>query len=163
MLAGLGIGLLAAVYALTSGHSPVELVGPGETMLAVLVAEPHRWTAAALVLLVLLKLIAFGLSLGAFRGGTVFPAMFLGGAAGALLGVLPGLGTTTGVIIGMTAGTTAALRLPVFSILFVTLLLGGAAASHLPVIIVAAATALLCGAWLEDVAARTGAAPDEET
>jgi H+/Cl- antiporter ClcA len=84
-----------------------------------------------------------GLSLGSFRGGPTFPAVFLDATIGVLVGLLPGPGTTAGIAIGMTAATTAVLRLPVTSIVLVVLLLGPEGASQLPVILLAAAVSMV--------------------
>jgi H+/Cl- antiporter ClcA len=54
----------------------------------------------------------------------VFPALFLGGAAGVLLAPLPGLGLVPAMAVGMAASVTAALRLPVSGVVLVVLLLG---------------------------------------
>jgi len=70
------------------------------------------------------KGLAYSLSLGSLRGGPVFPALFLGGAAGVLLAPLPGLGLVPAMAVGMASTVTAALRLPVSSVILVVLLLG---------------------------------------
>jgi hypothetical protein len=59
-------------------------------------APPHlmtssaEYSAGALVLLLLCMGVAYGVCLGGFRGRPVFPAMFLGPAAGIALAHLPG-------------------------------------------------------------------------
>jgi H+/Cl- antiporter ClcA len=142
-LAGVAVGACAAVYAWLVDRSPGEVAGSGRSTLAELAASPQEWSAGALVALLLCKGVAYGISLGAFRGGPVFPAILLGGAAGVLLAPLPGLGMVPALAIGMSAGTAAVLRLPVFSVLLVVLLLGDAAASQTPVVILSAVTALI--------------------
>jgi len=141
LLAGALVGASAAVYTLASGRSPAEVGRSGEATLEELATAPERWSVVALLLLLVCKGVAYGVSLGAFRCGPVFPAVFLGCAVGVLLAPLPGLGTVPTMAIGMAAGTAAALRLRVFSILLVVLLLGPAAASQIPVIILSAVTA----------------------
>lgn len=79
---------------------------------------------------------AYALCLGSLRGGPVFPALFLGAAAGVLLAPLPGLGVVPGMAAGMAAASAAALRLPVSSVLLIVLVLGSAA--MIPVVILAA-------------------------
>ena len=49
------------------------------------------YSVGALLLLVACKGLAYGVSLSSFRGGPVFPAMFLGAAGGIALSHLPGL------------------------------------------------------------------------
>ena len=58
-----------------------------------LVATESLWGVllAALLLLLACKGIAYGLSMSSFRGGPVFPAMFLGAAGGIAASHLPGL------------------------------------------------------------------------
>jgi H+/Cl- antiporter ClcA len=52
-------------------------------------------------LLVFCKGLAYSLSLTSFRGGPVFPAMFIGAAGGIALAHLPGLPLVAGVARGI--------------------------------------------------------------
>ena len=141
---GLLAGSLAAIYAVLTGHSPAEVALSGQAALGELALHPEQWSAGALVLLLLCKGIAYALCLGAFRGGPVFPALFLGAACGVLATqVVPGIGTVSGLAIGMAAGAAASTGLPITSILLVVLLLGPVATSVMPVIILAAVSALV--------------------
>jgi H+/Cl- antiporter ClcA len=148
-VAGLLVGLCAAVYALTTSGSVLDVLQSGEQALPGLVSSPHSWSVATLLLLLLFKGAAYGISLGSFRGGPTFPAVFLGAALGVLVAPLPGLGTTTGIAIGMAAATTAVLRLPVTSVVLVVLLLGNEAASAIPVVMIAAAIAMVTAVALD--------------
>ena len=121
----------------------------GEAALPALVGSPTSWSVVGLLLLLIFKGVAYGLSLGSFRGGPTFPALFLGAVIGVLVGPLPGLGTTAGIAIGMTASTTAVLRLPVTSIVLVVLLLGPEGTSQLPIILLAAAIAMVTAVALD--------------
>jgi H+/Cl- antiporter ClcA len=158
--AGLIVGVCAAAYTLITGHSVLDVLQSGEAALPGLVDNPQGWSIATLLLLLAFKGIAYGVSLGAFRGGPTFPALFLGAALGVLVGPLAGLGTTAGVAIGMTAATTAVLRLPVTSIVLVVLLLGQEGTTQLPVILLAAAVAMVTAVALDgrrqDREARAG-------
>ncbi len=147
VVAGLATGALAAVYAVATGRSPVEVLTSGQATLPALVT--HTWPVGVLLLLMLCKGVAYALCLGAFRGGPTFPALFLGGAAGVLAGHVPGLGAVPGMAICMAAGMVAVLRLPVTSALLVVLLLGPAATSQMPVVMVAAVTALVVAEVLD--------------
>ncbi len=161
--AGLLVGTCAAAYTLATGRSVVDVLQSGEAALPHLVRSPASWSIATLLLLLVCKGVAYGLSLGSFRGGPTFPAVFLGAALGVLLGPLPGLGTTAGIGIGMTATTTAVLRLPVTSVVLVVLLLGTQGASEMPVIMLTAAVALVTAAVIDqraDAATVTGR-PDQ--
>lgn len=141
--AGLLTGCVAAGYAVATGHSPADVALSGQATLPALATHPEQWSAGALVLLLLCKGIAYAVCLGTFRGGPVFPALFLGAAFGVLAGSwVPGVGTVSGLAIGVAAGA-AVTRLPVTSVALVVLLLGDAAASQMPVVILAAVTALI--------------------
>ena len=99
---------------------------------------------------------AYALSIGVFRGGPVFPAVFLGAAVGALASTwLPGLGVLPALAIGMGAGV-AVTGLPVTSVVLVVLILGDAAASQIAVVIIAAVVALIVEATAHEPA-PTGA------
>jgi len=142
-LVGLGVGACAALYALLADRSPDEVAMSGQMTLPVLVAEPQAWAASALVLVLLFKGVAYALSLAAFRGGAIFPAVFLGAALGVLVADLPGFGSGPAIAAGMAAATAAVMRLPIASILIVTLLLGAPVAAMLPVVLLATVIGVL--------------------
>jgi H+/Cl- antiporter ClcA len=80
--AGLGllIGLIAMAYQLISGHSFTQVLFSGQDALPELVEDAADYSLGVVVLLILCKALAYGLSLSAFRGGPVFPSMFIGAA-----------------------------------------------------------------------------------
>jgi H+/Cl- antiporter ClcA len=82
------------------------------------------------------KGIAYGLSLGSFRGGPTFPALFLGAAAGILASHLPGFPFQAGVAVGMAAAVVAVLRLPLSAVVIATALTSHASSNVEPLIIV---------------------------
>ena len=91
----------------------------------------RRWSTHAadysigvLLLLAACKTLAYGLSLSAFRGGPVFPAMFIGAVLGIAACRLPGMELAPAIGIGIGAMCAAMLRLPLTSTLLATLLLG---------------------------------------
>ncbi|MGW4275961.1 chloride channel protein [Streptomyces seoulensis] len=126
-LCALAAGLCAAAYALATGRSPHDVASSGQAVLAQLAAAPHTWATGALAAVLLCKAAAYALCLGSLRGGPVFPALFLGAAAGVLLAPLPGLGIVPGLAAGLAAAAAAVLRLPVSGALLAALLLGSAA------------------------------------
>ena len=65
--------------------------------------NPGAWSVSALALLIAFKGIAWSISLGGFRGGPVFPSLFLGAAAGVMASHLPGFSITPAVAVGMGA------------------------------------------------------------
>jgi H+/Cl- antiporter ClcA len=146
---GVVVGISAAVYALITGRPITDVLFSGETGLGGLVADPAAWSTGALIALVLFKSIAYAVSIGAFRGGPTFPALFIGAAVGILLGQLPGFGATAGIAVGMAAATSAVLRLPITSIVLVTLLLGSQALSELPIVMIAAVVGLVTAVSLD--------------
>jgi H+/Cl- antiporter ClcA len=136
-------GGCAAAYSLTTDHSPEEVVLSGQAALGTLATDPGAWSTGALVMLLLCKGIAYGVCLGAFRGGAVFPAIFLGAAAGVLAdAVLPGTGLISSLAVGMAAGV-AIMGLPVTGAVLVVLLMGEAAFSQMPVILLAVVAATI--------------------
>lgn len=132
----LAAGVCAAVYTLATDRSPADVASSGQATLGQLAKDPHAWGVGALVAVLLCKGVAYALCLGSLRGGPIFPALFLGGAAGVLLAPLPGLGVVPGLAAGMAAASAAALRLPVSSAVLVVLLMGSTAMT--PVVMLAA-------------------------
>ena len=61
--------------------------------------------------------LAYGLSLSAFRGGPVFPAMFIGAVLGIAVSGLPGMDLAPAIGMGIGAMCCAMLRLPLTSVL----------------------------------------------
>ncbi|MEU9005107.1 chloride channel protein [Streptomyces sp. NPDC048551] len=140
-LCALGAGVCAAVYALATGRDPQDVASSGQVTLATLTADPRAWGIGALIAVLLCKAVGYALCLGSLRGGPVFPALFLGAAAGLLLSPLPGLGLVPAVAAGLAAATAGVLRLPVSSAVLVTVLLGNLAVT--PLIILAVVASLI--------------------
>ncbi|MEU9026286.1 chloride channel protein [Streptomyces sp. NPDC048383] len=157
VLCALGAAACAALYALVTGRSPAEAALSGQAALASLAADPYAWGIGALLALLLFKGAAYALCLGSLRGGPVFPALFLGAAAGVLLAPLPGLGIAPAMAAGMAAATAAVLRLPVSSVVLVVLLLGSAA--MMPVVILAVVVAFAVTELLPVGGAAPASAP----
>jgi H+/Cl- antiporter ClcA len=147
-LVGLAVGALAVTYAKASGHDVSEVLFSGQDALGPLVANGASYTPAALALLVACKGLAYGGSLAAFRGGPVFPAMFIGAAGGIALSHLPGLPMVPGVAMGIGAMCVVMLRLPLTSVLLATLLLLEDGLAVMPLVIVAVAVAYVAAARL---------------
>jgi chloride channel protein, CIC family len=116
-LVGLAVGALAVTYATVSGHDVSDVLFSGQDAMGPLIANSADYSAAALVLLVACKGLAYGASMSGFRGGPVFPAMFLGAAGGLALSHLPGLPLAAGVAMGIGAMSVAMLKLPLTSVL----------------------------------------------
>ncbi len=87
---GLIIGALAIAFSQITGKGVDEVLFSGQDQLPGLVSQAGTWSLAGLAWLVVFKGLAYSLSLGSFRGGPVFPALFLGAAAGIMASHLPG-------------------------------------------------------------------------
>jgi H+/Cl- antiporter ClcA len=94
------------------------------------------------LILLAAKGLGYAISLGAgFRGGPIFPAVFLGVALAALGVTLIDLSPTAAVAIGAAAGMAASTRLLFSPLLFAALLVGPAGADAMPAAVLAAASA----------------------
>ena len=147
-LVGLAVGTLAVLYAQASGHDVSDVLFSGQNELGPLVSASATYSVGALVLLIAGKGLAYGASLAAFRGGPVFPAMFLGAAGGIALSHLPGLSMVAGIAMGIGAMSVVMLRLPLTSVLLATLLLGSDGLAVMPLVIVTVAVAYVASARL---------------
>ncbi|MET0520834.1 MAG: chloride channel protein, partial [Jiangellaceae bacterium] len=103
-----------------------------------------------LLLLAACKTVVYGLSLSAFRGGPVFPAMFIGAVLGIAISGLPGMSLAPAIGMGIGAMCAAMLRLPMTSTLLATLLLGADGLSVTPEVVVAVAVAFVVTSVLPD-------------
>lgn len=137
VLAGVVVGVIALVYAEWTGHPASGVLYSGQSALGPLLDSSAQYSAGALVVLVACKAVAYSVSMAAFRGGPVFPAMFIGAAGGIALSHLPGLGVTTGLAMGVGAMSVAMLKFPMVSVLLATLLLGTEGLTVMPLVIVA--------------------------
>jgi len=147
-VAGLVVAALAIVYAEATDKGTADVLFSGETALPRLIAQNASYTVGTLILLMVCKGLAYGISLSSFRGGPVFPAMFIGAAGGIALSHLPGLSLVPGVAMGIGAMTAVLLRLPLTSVLLATLLLGADGLGTMPVVIVAVVVAFVVSAWI---------------
>jgi H+/Cl- antiporter ClcA len=120
----------------------------GQDQLPGVLAHAGGWSVGALVALIACKALAYALSLSSFRGGPVFPALFVGAVLGMACANLPGLGLIPGVAMGIGAMCVGMLGLPLTSALLPTLLLGADGVQALPVVIVAVVVAYVAGARL---------------
>ena len=134
---GLAVAGLAIAFAADTGKSSSEVLFSGQSAFGPFIGQAASYSVGALLLLVACKGLAYGLSLSSFRGGPVFPAMFIGAVGGAAMSHLPGLPLVPAVDMGMGAMTVAMLRLPLTSVLLATLLLASDALAVTPLVIVA--------------------------
>jgi len=147
-VAGLAIAGLAIAYAAGTGKGTSEVLFSGQDALGPFIESSASYTVAALLLLIACKGLAYGISLSSFRGGPIFPALFLGAAGGMALSHLPGLPLVPGVAVGIGAMSAAMLNLPLTSALLAALLLGTDGVEVLPLVIVGVAVAYVVSARL---------------
>jgi H+/Cl- antiporter ClcA len=152
---GLAVGLVAQV-ADSLGADSQDVLFSGQTGVPALAAATS--TKILLVLLVG-KAIGYGISLGCgFRGGPVFPALFLGIAVAEFAHTWFDVSSTLAVAAGAAAGMAAGTRLLVTSVLFAGLLVGHAGQDAIPAAVLAAAAAWLTMQALDRRAAQAAPA-----
>jgi H+/Cl- antiporter ClcA len=160
---GLLIGGLAIGFSEATDHPSSDVLFSGQDQLPDVVSNAASWSVGALLLLMLCKALAYAISLSTFRGGPVFPAMFIGAAGGVAAAELPGMELVPAVGMGIGAMCAVMLTLPLTSVLLATLLMGTDGLAAMPVVIVATVVAYVVTAHLTpapapDPAAAGGAA-----
>ena len=157
------VGVVAMIYQLGSGHSFTQVLFSGQSALPELVEHAADYSVGVLVLLVACKMLAYGLSLSAFRGGPVFPAMFIGAALGIAMTGLPGMSSAPAIAAGIGAMCAAMLRLPLTSTLLGTLLLGSDAVAVTPQVVVAVVVAFVITTLLPAIGPQEDPLPHAST
>jgi H+/Cl- antiporter ClcA len=155
-MAGLAVGGLAVAYAATTGGEASDVLFSGESAMGPLLQNSAGYSVGALLMLLACKALAYSLSLASFRGGPVFPAMFLGAAGGLAMSHLPGLPLVAGVAMGIGAMCVVMLKLPLTSVLLATLLLFADGLAVMPLVIVAVVVAHVVAARLAPAPVPTG-------
>jgi H+/Cl- antiporter ClcA len=158
-IVGLAVGALAAFFAAVTDHQTADVLFSGQDQLPGLVDQAAQWSVGALLLLMACKGLAYALSLSALRGGPVFPAMFIGAAAGIAASHLPGLSLVPAVAMGIGALSTVMLALPLTSTLLATLLLASDGLAAMPLVIVAVVVAYVVTARLTPLPAAAPGSP----
>ena len=136
-VAGIVVAGCAIAFAQATGETENAVLFSGSRALTPVVQQSAAFGAGGLAALVLFKGLAWSVSMGSFRGGPVFPAIFLGTSGGLLASYLPGLPQGAAVAIVMGATVAAVLRLPLASVVIAVLLTSSAGAAASPLIIVA--------------------------
>jgi H+/Cl- antiporter ClcA len=142
-LAGLLVAGLAIAFSELADHSVDEVLFSGEEQLPGLISSADSWSLSALALVIGAKGLAYAISLGSFRGGPVFPALYLGAAAGLMAGQLPGFEVTPAVAVCLGAAVVAVLRLPLAAVVLAVLLTESTGAGASPLVIVGVVVAYL--------------------
>lgn len=156
-IVGVLVAVLAIVFNQVTGKGTDQVLFDGQAQLPGLVASADTWTLGALALLLSCKGLAYMLSLGSFRGGPTFPALFLGGAVGVMASHLPGFSLTPATAVAIGAATVAILKLPWTAILLASFLTAGAGAGAVPLVVVGVAVAYVTAVAVDRrLNARTG-------
>jgi H+/Cl- antiporter ClcA len=140
--AALVVGGLAIAFNQATDQPANAVLFSGEHAFDTLFEEPSL-SLSALTLLLVFKGLAWSISLGNFRGGPTFPALFLGTVAGLLAADLPGFSETPAVAVLMAAACVSILRLPLASVVVALLLTSQAGLTVAPLIIVAVVVAYI--------------------
>ncbi len=138
---GLVIAGLAIVFAEVSDEASSLVLFSGQSALGPVLDNAASYSVGTLVLLITCKGLAYSLALSSFRGGPIFPAMFIGAVGGVTVAHLPGLDAVSGAAIGIGALTVTMLGLPFTSVLLATLLLLSSGLEAMPLVIIAVAVA----------------------
>jgi H+/Cl- antiporter ClcA len=155
-LAGVAVAALTIIYTQATGKPSSDVLFSGENGMGPLVDHAASYSVGTLLLLLVCKTLAYGASRGSFRGGPIFPALFIGTAGGIAMSHLPGLPLVAGVAMGIGAMMAATTKLPLTSVLIASLLLLSDAAKVMPLVIVAVVVAYVAVARIERrLAART--------
>ena len=140
---GLLIGASAMLYQLVTGNSFTQVLFSGQDAMPALVSNAAEFSLGAIVMLIVCKGFAYSLSLSAFRGGPVFPSMFIGAALGVAVSGLPGMALAPALAMGIGAMCAAMLRLPMTSTLLAVLLLGSDGLAVTPQAVIAVAVSFV--------------------
>jgi H+/Cl- antiporter ClcA len=156
VLGGLAVGALA-LLADALGADSQDVFFSGQAAVPGLVQED---SAKIVVVLVAAKALAYGICLGCgFRGGPVFPAIFIGIGLAMIYVIAFDVSPTLAVAVGTAAGTVGATGLLFSAVLFAGVLVGTDAAEVVPAAALAAVAAWLTRAALARVTERRTAAP----
>lgn len=156
---GLAIAGLAIAFAEGTDESSSLVLFSGQSALGPILDKAASYSVGTLVLLIVCKGLAYSLALSAFRGGPIFPAMFIGAVGGVALSHLPGLGMIAGAAMGIGAMTAAMLRLPMTSVLLATLLLLSSGLTAMPLVIISVAVAYVASERITPSPAPAAAEP----
>ena len=155
--AALVVGGLAIAFNQTTGRPADAVLFSGEDAFAELMKVGPTLSISTLALLLLFKGVAWSISLGNFRGGPTFPALFLGTVGGLLAGHLPGLSESPAVAALMAAACVSVLMLPLSSTIIAIALTSRAGLGVSPLIVIAVVVAYLAMHSLSAMRAAVGA------
>jgi H+/Cl- antiporter ClcA len=157
---GLAVGLLA-VSADALGADSQDVLFSGQFSMVTLVGED---SATALLVLLAAKALGYAICLGCgFRGGPVFPAIFLGVGLAMFAVIAFDVSPTLAVAVGTSAGMAAMTKLLFAPLLFAALLVGSSGLDAISAAVLASVAAWVTTNALERLAgAAVAAGPAEE-
>lgn len=146
LLGGLAVGALALVVE-ASGADSHQLLFSGQSAVPDTLAET---SVGLLVVIIAAKTIGYAVCLGCgFRGGPVFPAIFIGVALATIMSLLFDCSITWALAVGAGAGVAAGTGLVFSATLFAMLLTGTTGLDAMPATVMA-----VVAAWLTNAALR---------
>jgi H+/Cl- antiporter ClcA len=149
---GLAVGAIA-LLADALGADSQDVLFSGQASIPALISED---STGIVLLLLLAKALAYVVCLACgFRGGPIFPAIFIGIALATLPVVWFDMSPTVAIAIGAAAGMAAVTRLLLVSILFASLLVGTQGLDAVSAAVLAAAAAWLTATALRERATRS--------
>jgi H+/Cl- antiporter ClcA len=135
---GLAVGALAVLGGALGADSQ-DVLFSGQASVPAVISED---SASVIAVLIACKFLAYAVSLGCgFRGGAIFPAIFLGIALASLAVVWFDVSATLAVAVGAAAGMAAQTKLLISPLVFATLLVGGQNLDVVPAAVLATAAA----------------------
>lgn len=147
--AALLVGVIAFAFHAITDQPANTILFSGEEAMGTVASRAGTLSLSTLGWLLVLKGLAWTLSLGAARGGPTFPGMFLGLVGGIMASHLPGLDETPAVAVLIGAAVVGVLRLPLSAvILALAITQGGGGVA--PLVIVSVATAYIATLLLDD-------------
>ncbi len=139
LLGGFLVGVVALI-AVSLGADLHDVFFSGQNSLPALAIQSSLWI---MLVLLIAKSIVFAVSLGSgFRGGPVFPVIFIGISLAMILSIALGISPTWAVAVGAAAGMASMTRMLLTPMLFAALLVGTAGFNVVPAAVLAA-----CAAW----------------
>jgi H+/Cl- antiporter ClcA len=151
------VGVVAIAFSEISDQPATAVLFSGQDAMSDVIEQADTLSVATLILLLVCKAVAWGISMGAARGGPTFPGIFVGLVGGLLCTHLPGFAETPAVGALVAAAVVSVLRLPLSAIIL-ALLITGAGAGVAPLVIVAVVVAYITSLALDGRRGRGRAA-----
>jgi H+/Cl- antiporter ClcA len=123
--AALLVGVLAILFEEVSGKSSDVILFSGEHSMAEVFEQADTVSMGVLCLLFACKAVAWGISMGAARGGPTFPAIFLGLVGGVMAAEIFNVTESAAIAVLVGAGVVSVLRLPLAAIVLALLMTQG--------------------------------------